>query len=335
MSTTIVPVTGNATDTGRERAENQDYFGFYEDTPYGMLWIVCDGMGGAAGGRTASVMAVDCIRDVFHQEGIETVPDVMRVAVKRANAAVYQRAQEDRSLRGMGTTVAMLVLRDGLFYVGHIGDSRIYRVEDMQIAQITRDHTLVQDMIEQGLISPDKAHNHPKSHVITRSLGVEPEIDIEIDPSPIEIAIGDCFVICSDGLSGLVSPEVIQEHVVTLDPQDACVSLIDLANDNGGPDNITLQVIKVIERDDSKVSNHDVSMGQNRLTLVKKILLLGAVLAAIGLVIGGIWLWRYHNNEEIEVSSANLEIIQELSEAKGGAEEDSTSQTDSSIQKPE
>lgn len=332
MSTPIVPVTGNATDTGRERSENQDYFGFYEDTPYGMLWIVCDGMGGAAGGRTASVMAVDCIRDVFHQEGMETVPDVMRTAVKSANEAVYQRAQEDRSLRGMGTTVAMLVLRDGLFYVGHVGDSRIYRVKDMQIAQITRDHTLVQDMIEQGLIPPEKAHNHPKSHVITRSLGVEPEIDIEIDPCPIEVATGDYFVICSDGLSGLVPAEVIKDHVVTFDPQDACVRLIDIANDNGGPDNITLQVIKVIERDDNNVRNNDASIGQNRLVPIKNILLLGAVLVVIGLVLSGIWLWRHHKNADIEGSSVEMETTQQISEVKGDADEDSIGQTNSDIQ---
>ena len=292
MTTVIKPVTGNATDTGKERSENQDYFGFYDDTPYGMLWLVCDGMGGAAGGRTASTMAVECIRETFYASGWQTVPEVMRAAATRANEAVYSRGQEDLTLRGMGTTLAMIVLQDNRFYFGHIGDSRIYRIHEMQMEQLTRDHTLVQKMLEEGAIKPEQVAGHPQAHVITRSLGVDPEVELDIEEEPIDMVLDDCFIICSDGLSGMVQEEIVQEFALAFNPQEACHKLVDVANKNGGVDNITVQIIKVQEVEEKTSVIERMGPLVRRYTSNRKVLIfLGVGVICSALLVGGLWWW--------------------------------------------
>jgi PPM family protein phosphatase len=313
MTTVIKPVTGNATDTGKERSDNQDYFGFYDDTPYGMLWLVCDGMGGAAGGRTASTMAVECIRETFYASGWQTVPEVMRAAAARANEVVYNRGQEDVALRGMGTTLAMIVLQDNRFYFGHIGDSRIYRIHEMQMEQLTRDHTLVQKMLEEGAIKPEQVAGHPQAHVITRSLGVAPEVELDIEEEPIDMVLGDCYIICSDGLSGMVQEEIVQEFVLTFNPQDACQKLVDVANKNGGLDNITVQILQVQEVEEKISVIKRMGPVVRRYASNRKVLaLLGVGVICNALLVGGLWWWL--NAEAAEPKSLNnaktdIEII--------------------------
>ena len=240
-------LTGNVTDVGKERTENQDYFGSYEDTPYGSVWIVCDGMGGAAGGRTASTMAVEIIRDTFQEDSYEGVTAAMKVAVNRANEAIFARGQNEVGLSGMGTTVVLLVIKDGQAYIGHVGDSRIYLIRQGEMIQLTRDQTLVQRMIDESALTVEKAKDHPDRHIITQSIGVASKVEIDIREDSIELELDDCFVLCSDGLSGLVTDDIIREFVLEFEPQRACQKLVDLANKNGGDDNITIQIVKIQE----------------------------------------------------------------------------------------
>jgi PPM family protein phosphatase len=313
MTTVIKPVTGNATDTGKERSENQDYLGFYDDTPYGMLWLVCDGMGGAAGGRTASTMAVECIREAFYESNWQTVPEVMHAAATRANEAVYQRGQEDLKLRGMGTTLAMIVLQGGRFYFGHIGDSRIYRIHETEMLQITIDHTLVQKMLEEGTIKPDQVEGHPQSHVITRSLGVAPEVELDIVEEPLDMMLDDCFIICSDGLSGMVQEEIIREFALEFTPQDACQKLVGVANKNGGIDNITVQILKVQEVEEKAAFSDQLGLTLRKYANNKKALAcIGVGIIVSGLLVAGGWWWlnaQATDGKSLQDAKSEIETI--------------------------
>lgn len=248
MSASVDITTGNATDTGRERTENQDYFGFYESTSFGAIWIICDGMGGAAGGKIASTMAVEKVRDAFcetYADRCLEVSAVLSIAVEEANKAIFERAQRDFALQGMGTTVVILAIRDNQAHVAHVGDSRAYLIRDGRISRLTKDHTLVQCLIDEGAIAEEEAKNHNQSHILTRSVGVKEEVDVEVKDPPLEVQTGDYFVLCTDGLTGLVEDETIQEIALEFAPPKACQELIELANKRGGYDNITVQIVKI------------------------------------------------------------------------------------------
>lgn len=235
-------VFGNLSDRGRQRGENEDYYA-YLDSPAGQLFVVADGMGGEAGGKIASRLAVEKFTE-FVKIRPDLAPDhLLAEALEAANQAVYSAALQDPALHGMGTTLdALLVRPDGVFWA-HVGDSRIYRVSGETITQITRDQTLVQQMIEGGLLTPEEAAVHPKRHVITEALGKCPEIHPQFGAEPEPLTPGETYILCTDGLSDLVSPQEILAAVKNRDPQDACRRLIALANDRGGHDNLTVQVV--------------------------------------------------------------------------------------------
>jgi PPM family protein phosphatase len=244
--TDYVYLTGNATDTGRERAENQDYFGAYEDTPYGDLWVVCDGMGGAAGGRIASVLAVEAVREAMMSPGQKDEVSALLASVASANEKVFERARADPKLEGMGTTLVALVLRRGKAFVAHVGDSRAYHIRDGNLQQVTRDHTMVQEMLDDGVLTIEQARTHPDGHIITRSVGIASQVKVDIDLSGFAVAPEDRWILCTDGLTGLVSDEVIRSIAGDLSPSRACRTMVTLANEAGGPDNITVQVVEVL-----------------------------------------------------------------------------------------
>ena len=246
MCTSLRYETGNATDVGRKRSENQDYFGAYGDTPYGDLWVVCDGMGGAAGGRTASTTSVDAIREVMHTPG-EDETSALLAAMEAANREVFALAQADSSLEGMGTTAVLLLIRNGKAFVAHVGDSRVYLIREGAMRQLTTDHTMVQELLDKGELTPEEAKNHPDSNIITRSVGIAGQVEVDIVLEALPLQPGDRFVLCTDGLNGLVSDEVIASIAADLPPQRACRTLVKLANDAGGPDNITVQIVEVLE----------------------------------------------------------------------------------------
>ncbi|OFZ54472.1 MAG: hypothetical protein A2428_01165 [Bdellovibrionales bacterium RIFOXYC1_FULL_54_43] len=240
---------GFATDIGRKRSQNQDSF---IALPEMGLFVVADGMGGHRGGETASAMVVDVVPAKVSESF--QLPDwnartLLVEAVRAANIAIYKRASEQSSLEGMGTTTTALLFKDGQLTIGHVGDSRCYYFSPNSVWQVTRDHSLVQERLRAGLITREEARTDRMKNVITRSVGFEPILDVEI--YEMNVKPGDVFLICSDGLSGLVEDKRMLESVRKFvidsnDPKRAVNELIETANGNGGDDNITVVVVKVL-----------------------------------------------------------------------------------------
>ena len=233
-------------DKGRVRANNQDAFvcGRLSDT---MLYaVVCDGMGGARGGNVASALAVKVIAERIAGEyrenmTIQSVRHVLECAVAAANVVVYDTAKGDDSLNGMGTTVVAAVLCGQTAVVAHVGDSRAYLITGSGIEQVTRDHSLVQEMVERGRLTQSEAKNHPRKHFITRALGVEDTVECDINE--VEIPSEGELLICTDGLTNMVETEEIFRITRSTPPDVAADRLISTANMAGGSDNITVALI--------------------------------------------------------------------------------------------
>lgn len=236
------------TDVGRERSENQDHFGAarLETVEF---FIVCDGMGGHAGGSTASRLGVQTIEDALLEGEGDTAARIEDAVIK-ANAAIHDMSLERRELRGMGTTVVILGIdhEQDCAHVAHVGDSRIYRLRGNVFQRLTRDHTMVQRLVDEGIITEEEAEHHPNSNVISRSLGGHPDVDVEHGPDTYALEDGDVFLLCTDGLSGLVSEHEMAELLATMPPIEAAELLIHMANENGGHDNITVEIILVGEQ---------------------------------------------------------------------------------------
>lgn len=233
------------TDVGRERSENQDHYGSVRTDGFD-FFIVCDGMGGHAGGSTASRLGVQTIEEKLHaSEG--DVRQRMEDAILAANHAIHQRATDERELRGMGTTVVVLGVdhAERKAYVSHVGDSRIYRLRGQEFRRLTRDHTMVQRLVDEGIISDEEAENHPNSNVISRSLGGQPEVEVEHGPEVFMLDDGDIFLLCTDGLSGLITEREMATIVDNQQLDEAADELISRANEEGGHDNITVELIQI------------------------------------------------------------------------------------------
>jgi PPM family protein phosphatase len=243
------------TNVGMKRAHNEDSFFLPEGE---RLAIVADGMGGHASGEVASRMAVETIAGFFRATQDEqqlTWPfkmdrghryDVNRMvtAIKLANLKIHEQAQKDPNCHGMGTTVVATLFADGALIVGHVGDSRLYRRRDGRFEQITEDHSLLNDYIKIKHLSAEEIANFPHKNVIVRALGMKDsvQVDVHID-NP---RLGDVYVLCSDGLSGMVKDQEISDMVIAERDLDVlCGRLISVANKNGGLDNITVVAIRV------------------------------------------------------------------------------------------
>ena len=237
-------VTGGMSDIGQVREVNQDYCGEFDDPARRRrLLIVADGMGGHLGGEVASRMAVEAVAEVFHNGG-DDAGELLRIALETANQRVHSASQEDMDLAGMGTTgVCLLFERGGRAWVGHVGDSRAYRLRDGKFEQITEDHSVVGALIRMGHITEEEARLHPQRNEILRAIGTNEEVEVQV--SAFELEPGDRYLLCSDGLSGFVTDDDIAEVLGRQDPQDAVRTLIQMANLEGGSDNITAQVIVI------------------------------------------------------------------------------------------
>ena len=238
------------TDVGMRRANNQDgHRVVMASDPAnwqqrGHLFIVADGMGAHAAGELASKMAVDNIPHTYHKLLDISPPEAMGRAIIAANQTIYERGQENSDFQGMGTTCSALALLPQGALIGHVGDSRIYRVRDDVFEQLTADHSLVWEMAAAGQFSDDDVPDFVPKNVITRSLGPNPHVQPDLE-GPIPVAPGDLFVLCSDGLTGPVEDHEIGVIVNALPPEDAAQTLVDLANLRGGPDNITVIIVRV------------------------------------------------------------------------------------------
>lgn len=232
------------TDKGKVRRINQDSFAVIE-LSFGLTAVVlCDGMGGAKGGNVAADAAVTIISEHirrFARENMrsQSIKSLLESSVMAANAAIFDRSNNDDNLSGMGTTVVAAIFRDNVAYIVHAGDSRAYVIKDKQkLVQITTDHSIVQHLYEIGQISKEEAINHPTRNVITRAVGVQESI--RTDYNEIDYDDTDIFLFCSDGLTNFVSDEDIVNTVRENDFYACADALIDKANRGGGGDNITV-----------------------------------------------------------------------------------------------
>lgn len=228
------------THTGRQRTTNQDAVGQRINGNYA-VFVVADGMGGHRTGELASKMAVKNIVEVVREE--EPSPSLLLDAFEEANDAIYMAGQRPES-RGMGTTATALALNLPYAIIAHVGDSRAYLLRDGQLSQLTQDHSWVAERMRQGLLTPNEARNHRWRNVITNALGSFPEA--RVDLIGLKVQPGDRFLLCSDGLSGVLEDSVLQEILESLPPAEAVEHLIKLANEWGGPDNITAVVVAIL-----------------------------------------------------------------------------------------
>ncbi|MGH3047402.1 MAG: Stp1/IreP family PP2C-type Ser/Thr phosphatase [Gaiellaceae bacterium] len=229
------------TDPGRKRRRNED--AFVLEPP---LFAVADGMGGAQAGEVASRLAAAAFRE-FHEVD-ELAPDErVRALVQEANRRIYDRARSDTGATGMGTTITAALLEGEQVTIGHVGDSRAYRLREAELEQLTEDHSLVADLMRSGRLTPEEAETHPQRSVITRALGTDPEVDV--DTMSVEASPGDVFLLCSDGLTTMVADEQILELLTGASSlEEAAKALVKAANKGGGEDNVTV-VLFTLEGD--------------------------------------------------------------------------------------
>jgi serine/threonine protein phosphatase PrpC len=217
-------------------------------------------MGGHAAGEVASEMAVEIVsHDLSDLNDLDAADSHDRVvrSLRDANRAVFERTRTERDKLGMGSTVSALLLSETRYVVGHVGDSRIYIVRNGEMHQLTKDHSLVQEQVDAGLLTPEQARKHPQSNVITRCIGMAD--DIEPDVFDGEARVGDAFLLASDGLTGMIDDRRIQQLLMSrAKPERIVDALIQEANMNGGNDNITAVVVRVLEAE-SPTTDHEVT----------------------------------------------------------------------------
>ncbi len=245
------------TDTGRVREHNEDTIAL--DADIGLL-VLADGMGGYNAGEVASGIAVktimNLVRESVEREDLATVDPatglsrrsiVLRDAIQRANKIIFQTAKTQPQCEGMGTTVVGALFHDNRVTLAHVGDSRIYRVRGDRLEQVTLDHSLLQELVDRGFYTPEEAQRAANKNYVTRALGVEPTVDVEITEH--EVQKGDHYLLCSDGLSDMVEDADIHLTINTFGDNLATVAkqLIQLANDNGGRDNVSVVLAAVVE----------------------------------------------------------------------------------------
>lgn len=233
------------TDTGRERELNEDRFAVVE-CDVGTVWIVCDGMGGATGGELAAQLAIDALRRDLEAFPGRSPEAALRGAILEANRVIVLRRQ-NQAFKAMGTTIVAVLFAGEEVLLAHVGDSRAYLQRGGVIQQLTTDHTYVQELVERGQIRPEEALSHPQAHVLTRAIGSEPGLEVVMQRYWLwEAAAGeatDTLLLCSDGLYSMVKDKEILETVQELPPQQACSSLVELANSRGGFDNVTVIIL--------------------------------------------------------------------------------------------
>lgn len=204
-------------------------------------------MGGVHGGKIASSTTIDVVSQKIHKcynpsMGIASIENLLLSAITTANCIVYDRGAADRDLEGMGTTIVAAIVKNGEACIAHVGDSRAYHISNNEINLITKDHSLVQEMLDLGEITQFEFEHHPRKNIITRAIGVDEKIEIEFDT--VEFNEGDAFILCSDGLSGQIQKDVMFKLFNECEFDALPDRYIEMANDNGGVDNITVVIMK-------------------------------------------------------------------------------------------
>lgn len=233
------------THRGVVREENQDAYAVEVLSDHEILAVVCDGMGGARAGNVASTMAVDTFMEEFHQHKGDGLPTaaLLRQAAAQANETVHHRSMVDPSCFGMGTTMVAVLLEGDQATILNEGDSRAYRIGPKGIVRITRDHSMVEDMVQRGDLTPDQARTHPHKNLITRALGSEAKL--RADLFEVTVEAGEYLLLCSDGLSNtLTDDEMLQQVLYGGAEETCCQRLLDLSISRGAPDNVTAALIR-------------------------------------------------------------------------------------------
>ena len=233
------------TDVGQKRTVNQDFV-FTSETPVGNLpnlFVVADGMGGHKAGDFASSYAVEVLLSTIREDENSNPVKIIRAAIETANTQLLREASDNEAMSGMGTTMVLVTIVGHYAYVANVGDSRLYLIDENKISQITKDHSLVEEMVRMGEISRDDARNHPDKNIITRALGAGRDVDVDF--FDIRLTPGDILLLCSDGLSNMVPDEDIRQVILTSETlEEAGRRLVSMANDNGGRDNIAVVLVE-------------------------------------------------------------------------------------------
>lgn len=234
---------GNCSDKGRVRRENEDYMGYF-DTLNGDVFLVCDGMGGHAGGAYAAQLAVSSVREFLERKYFDDPADAIKEALEYANKAIYDKAINNPDYNGMGTTAVMLIVQAAKVWWGHVGDSRVYLQSFDGLRRLTNDHSFVQRLIDEGSITEEEALTHPRRNELLAALGVHADVAVEVYEHAYTTIQGDIILLCSDGLTNALGDAEIEKILgAKATSQQKAVKLVELANNNGGPDNITVQVV--------------------------------------------------------------------------------------------
>lgn len=288
------------THPGLVRAENQDRFEHF-NSPFGEVFITADGMGGAKGGGTAAQMVVDGFRNqLLSLPNSLSYSEALRATATAVTTHVHSMGNSgDPQIAGMGSTVVLALISDSRLIVANVGDSRAYLYRAGQLKRLTRDHTLVQQMVDSGMISAEDARWHPNASVLSRAIGQAPDVEMEVS-APIELQPGDGVLLCSDGLCGYVDDLAIEDTLKHFEaaPEEAVSALIQLALQAGGEDNVTVQFVhmaraRAVQESRETVADTSRPAGARRGFLRKKGLLAVTILVAV-LVIGLVWRVRAH-----------------------------------------
>lgn len=235
---------------GLVRKANEDSIGSLNDSQTngnGDVFVVCDGMGGHVGGATASQLAVKSILEYFKGDINSNPILALEKAISFANHQIFQLSQEDTSLKGMGTTCTLLLRKEDKIYIAHVGDSRIYLSSNNKLYRLTKDHSFVQKLVDVGQLEDSEMESHPRKNELTRALGIASDVEVEVANNPILAKSGDKFLLCTDGLCGLVNDPTILNTLNTAEGSNAVNELISLAENSGGNDNISVDLIQVVQ----------------------------------------------------------------------------------------
>lgn len=314
-------IIANCTDTGKVRSVNEDSMTTFE-SPNGRVVAVCDGMGGQNAGDVASQLAVAVIEDILTDNTFASPEEAITRSIVAANQAILHKAAQNPALSGMGATCVMLIVKDGKVYYGSVGDSRIYYVADHMIKQITKDQSYVQTLVDAGQISQEAAEHHKDKNQITNALGVEGMTLPVICQLPITPEPGSIFVLCSDGLSGMINNNAILETVSRhdLSLNERANILVQQANNAGGLDNITVQLVEfpavgrgAIASTSSTMSPQQMYMQtENNATKKNRTLIYSIVSVVLLLAVGGTTYFVLNNEKEqkMEKTSKNSVVSQ-------------------------
>lgn len=302
-------IIANKTDVGRTRQVNEDSMITF-DSPNGRVVAVCDGMGGQAAGDVASQLACNIIRDILENNTFANPLEAITRSMMAANQGILHRTAQEPELEGMGATCVMLIIKDGVVYYGWVGDSRIYYISNHTIRQISKDQSYVQSLVDSGQITQEEAAHHPQKNEITNALGLQGMTPPVLCQLPITPEPGSVFLLCSDGLTGMVDNAQIERTVSKseLSLQEKAEHLVALANQNGGLDNITVQLVE-FQRDGK--GGAFANGGKSRGKKGGLLMYIAAALLVVVLAVAAYFLFFNNKKDQKEIKTEKKENVDE------------------------